>query len=78
MTEGCFQPNFPLVLGGLENALTPNATSNPVKKTRVKMQSSYDECENGLHFAHKTLARQRANQFAHFERQQGAGELSDR
>jgi len=71
MTEGCFQPQLPIGLGGLENALTANATSNPVDKTRVKMQSSHDECEDGLHFAHETLARQRANKFAHFKREQG-------
>jgi hypothetical protein len=31
-----------------------------------------------LHFAHKTHPRERANQFAHFQSEQRAGQLRDR
>lgn len=53
-------------------------TPEPVRFECVARACARDARAPGLHLSHKTHSRQRANQLAHFQREQRAGQLCDR
>ena len=74
VAEGCLTCRFPRVLSAVENALGSAVASNRARKAAQKPSVS----EFTSQLPHEAFTGERADQFAHFQGQQRAGQWGNR